>query len=147
MTPAHWAELASQAKHNQGATEQNAILELRALLKAKKSAEEVAQAIATIYEPHIEEGGLIMGYIGRFWGIYCEAVRDFGGDPELCNRLADMLGSMARLPDVKRDIEGSVYWKDLPDFAISFREDGIFETFSDICEFVGLVHHTRPCTF
>ena len=142
MTPARWAELASLAKDNQDAPQQSAISELRALLDAEKSAEEVAQAIAAIYEPHIEEGGLIMGYICNYWGIFCEATREFGGTPQQADRLADLLGCMARLPDTKRNIEGQVYWRDLPDFGIVFREYGIFEIFSEICELVLPRHHS-----
>ena len=144
MTPAWWADQTARAWYYQKATEQSAISELQAVLDGSQSAVEVAQSVAAIYEPHIEDGCLIMGKVCQFWCLFCEVAREFGGIREQAERLSDLLESMSRLPDVKRNIEGSVYWRDLPDFAIAFREYGFFEMFSEMCESAQSRHHHMP---
>ena len=147
MIPARWADQTARAWYHQEATQQRAIPELQALLDGSQSAIEVAQAIATIYDPQIL-GHQFTKSVPRFWGLYCGAVREFGGIPEQAERLCDLLESISGLPDVAWTVSGKeVYWRDLPDFAIMFREYGFFEIFSDICESVRFTLLTTQCNY
>lgn len=142
ISPAAWAQKAGQGQWRQATSEQSGIAELLTLLNGEKSPEEVARGVAAIYEPHIDHVKNSMGYIVKFWEIFCEAVREFGGSYEQAQRLANFLQSLAGLPDVKADFERQMYWRDLPGFNIMFRQSGLTEVYSDTCESFPTQHRT-----
>ncbi|KAK3710977.1 hypothetical protein LTR37_009998 [Vermiconidia calcicola] len=135
QTLASWAEAAAANKWRQEPELQSSIQEINSLLEGKKSPQDVAQSLAITWEPIVRKHpGPIYGSIYPLWALLCEPIREFGGDAQHAERLADVFISIRALPDLKdergKTIENSnhsVYWKDLPDFPFAFRDYGVPE--------------------
>ena len=127
-----WATVARHGEYRQAVEHQRAIDTLLHLLEGKTTPETAAGTIASIYEPPLKRGPN-PSPVATLWAILCEAARTLGGNKELNERLIDMLNSISKLPDVTDEHgkaispDGSVgvYWRDLPELAIMFREYAI----------------------
>lgn len=126
-----WAHQACQDRWRQDSEHQRAIDTIQSVLEDKTASNDAASTIAALYEPLIKRGTLC---VPTLWGIFCDAARVLGGKQENSERLVDLLNSISGLPDVKT-AEGNpmtpawssagVYWRDLPEFTMIFREYGI----------------------
>lgn len=96
------------------------------LLARRTSPEQAAAETARFYNPRLAEGRTYLG----IWHILCGHILDHGGDAPTRSLLIGFLDHLAQQPDVV-DHQGrvvretppkGVYWKDLPMFALTFRE-------------------------
>lgn len=69
--------------------------------------------------------------ITSVWGIVCHAVRELGSDQLISLSVVQMLDALRKIEvkgedgnNIKKDW-GGYFWKDLPGFALTFREYGI----------------------
>lgn len=123
-----WANAARQDKYRQDSEHQRAIDTFQALLEGNITPNTAADTISSLYQPKIKRN------VPTLWGILCEVVRALGGNKEINERLVDLLNSISQLPDVT-DVHGNgitpawtsagVYWRDLPELAMMFREYAI----------------------
>lgn len=133
MSVESWANAVRQAKWRQNFEHQCAIDTIQELLNGDISPNTAAGAISSLYEPLIKKN-LNPSPVATLWGVFCDAARTLGGSKKLSERLLDLLDSISELPDVT-DKHGNaitpqwegagVYWRDLPEFAIMFREYAI----------------------
>lgn len=133
MSVESWANAVRQAEWRQNFEHQCAIDTLQELLNGDISPNTAAGVISSLYEPLIKKN-LNPSPVATLWGILCDAARTLGGSKELSERLLDLLDSISQLPDVT-DKHGNaitpewksagVYWRDLPELAIMFREYAI----------------------
>lgn len=130
MSIEEWADTARRDKYHQKAEHQRAIDTLQMLLEGKIDPDSAAATIGSVYEPLLKQD-LKPSPVATLWGIFCSAARALGGDMETAERQVGMLNSISKLPDVT-DQHGKaitpewssagVYWKDLPELAMMFRE-------------------------
>ena len=128
-----WADSARRDKYNQDAAHQCAIDTLQSLLDGTINSDTAAGTISSLYEPLIKPLCPKVSPVATLWAIFCDAVRALGGNQELAARLIDLLDSISSLPDVRNEYGNAitpswgraVYWRDLPEFAVMFREYGI----------------------
>ena len=126
MSVEAWAETARQNEYRQDSEHQHTIGIVKDLLEGKTDSDGAATTIASIYNPRLERGFDTM-LISTLWDIICDAGRTLGGKTDIAERLVNLLNSMSVLPDLM-DEHGNasvVRWRDLPEFAITFREYGI----------------------
>lgn len=86
--------------------------------------------------------GFTISPVFELWGMICEATRMLGNNINIDKRLLELLNGISTLPDVK-DQSGKainagggfpgVYWKDLPAFAVFFREYAIGTLLALLC--------------
>lgn len=125
-----WADGARQDKYRQNPEHQRAIDTIKILLQGQIDSDSAAGTIASIYNPLFKRG-LQTSRVATLWDIVCGATRALGGNRDLAERQVGLLNSISKLPDVKDEhtnaitpVQG-VYWRDLPELAIMFREYGI----------------------
>jgi hypothetical protein len=134
MSITAWADIERQNKYHQDAEQQRAIDIFQSLLEGRIDPDSAAGTIASIYEPLLKRDFKVSP-VAAVWGILIDAVREFGCDRELSERMIRLLNSISKLPDVL-DEHGNtifpvmhkaagVYWRDLPEFTLSFREYAI----------------------
>lgn len=130
MSVEAWADNARRDKYRQDLEHQRAIDTVKLLLQGETDSDSAAGTIASIYNPLVKHGPK-PSLIATLWDIVCDAVRALGGDRDFAELLVSLLNSISKLPDVI-DEHGSaitsvreVYWRDLPELAIMFREYGI----------------------
>lgn len=134
-----WANAARRDKYRQNSEHQRAIDTFQGLLEGNITPNTAAGTLSSLYEPSIRRSSNPSPVV-TLWGILCDAVRALGGNKELSERLVDLLDSISQLPDVT-DEHGNaitpewksagVYWRDLPELAMMFREYAIGK--SSIC--------------
>ncbi len=125
-----WAKAALQSPYRQSHEQQLAIHTLESLFYGTTGAETAATTIASLFDPLLKHG-FTVSPVFELWVSICEAIRTLGGNQDIDGRLIELLNAIAKLPDVK-DQSGraigpgggfsGVYWRDLPGFAITFRE-------------------------
>ena len=140
MSIAEWADAARQNKYHQNAEHQHAIDILQILFEGKIDSDNAASTIAGIYEPLLKQN-LRPSPVATLWGILCDAARALGGDQKVSERQVSLLNSISKLSDVT-DQHGKaitpawssagVYWRDLPELTMIFREYAIGE-FRTLC--------------
>ena len=131
-----WADAARQDKYRQDPEHQAAIAAIKSVLEGTKTSDDAARTIAGLYNPLLADHPQVSP-VATLWVVICEAARLLGGDNELADRLVRLVNSLSKLPDVI-DKHGKAvsapwksagsYWKDLPEFAMIFREYGIGKT-------------------
>lgn len=133
-TPAEWAERCAQEQYHQDATTQAAIHAVQRLLERESPPEDIAREIAELYDADVRADPQGNGYGCKFWGLFCDPVRQFGGSLEHTRLLVDLIVAISALPDIPgtRFSQG-IYWRDLPEFGWNFRELAFMELFSEIC--------------
>lgn len=114
---------------------------LALFLEGEVSTAETAKTITTIYEPSLQAGQGIpndhLWYktkVHEFWGESLSTIiREFGS-AEAQARLIDLLVEISRQPDLTYadgtpivELNGEMYWKDLPGWSFGFTEDGLRE--------------------
>lgn len=129
-----WADAARQVEDRQDDEHQRAIDTFQGLLQGDISSSTAAEKISSIYNPLLKQEGTKPTSVIKLWHIFSHAVRVLGGETQHAERLTDLLNSIAELPDVA-DAQGNaitpewkgarVYWRDLPQFAMIFREFAI----------------------
>lgn len=133
MSVETWAIEARQDKWRQVFKHQRAIDTVQGLLEGNITSDTAAGIISSLYEPSIKLGPN-PSPVATLWVILCDAVRVLGGNQELGGRLIDLLNSISQLPDVTNKHgnvitpawnSAGVYWRDLPELTIMFREYGI----------------------
>ncbi|KAF2138370.1 uncharacterized protein K452DRAFT_301312 [Aplosporella prunicola CBS 121167] len=98
---------------------------LEALLSQALTPHEAATSLATAYEPRLQSG---QTDTCTLWSIYCDAIATFGHDEACLARLVDTLLCLGKLPDVRDGAgnpvvwNGSVFWRDVPDFTFWMSE-------------------------
>jgi len=72
--------------------------------------------------------------IGSIWAVVCHAARELGSDRSISVLLVQFLDALQTIEvkdddggDIRKDW-GGYFWKDLPGFALTFREYGISKT-------------------
>lgn len=142
MSITEWANTARTAQGNEDAEHQRAIDAIESLLRGEQTPSDAARSIAASYEPRLRASGSGSG-MAIFWYLFSVAARTLGRSREYSERLANLLIAMKSLPDVI-DTHGRpvrkhtwVYWRDLPDFALTFREYGI-------CQLLPLEDKSNP---
>lgn len=133
MSVEAWAETARSYDYRQRAEDQSAIDTLVALLHGHIDAKSAAGTIASKYEPLLRQR-LNPSPVATLWDIICHAARALGNQKEVPARLVGLLNEISALEDVK-DEHGNaiyppgstagVYWRDLPELTMTFRESGI----------------------
>ncbi|MCJ1462815.1 hypothetical protein MMC07_001418 [Pseudocyphellaria aurata] len=133
MSVEAWANAARRDKYRQDFEHQRAIDAFQGLLDGNVTPDAAAGTIASLYEALIKHRSNTTS-VPTLWGILCDAIRALGGNKELSERLVNLLNSISQLPDVT-DEHGNVltpdwksagvYWRDLPELAMMFREHGI----------------------
>ena len=129
-----WANAARRSQYRQSAEQQHVIGTLTEVFEEKTEPDRAASKIASIYDPSLKQNSQ-NSPVHELWGMICEAIKILGGEQKIDVRLISLLNSLAKLPDVK-DNHGNVvnagangnyrmYWKDLPNLAIMFREYAI----------------------
>lgn len=128
-----WTSIACTDKYLQAPDHQHAITTIASLLHERCDAKEAAASIAGGYLARIKtlEGKL---NLTSFWSIICDAARRLGGNQLYAQRLADLVVAISQLDDVQdgqrndkspaKNMLGHVYWRGLPDWALTFREYG-----------------------
>ncbi len=128
-----WAEAARRDKYRQAAEHQRAIDTLQSLLEGKIDSDSAAGTIASTYEPLLKRG-LKPSPVATLWVLICDAVRTLGGNRDIAERQVGLLNSISKLPDVTDEhgkavtpewSSAGVYWRDLPELAMMFREYAI----------------------
>lgn len=122
-----WAVSARLYNGWQRNEEQQAIGIFQHLLEHKITPQKAAETLASTYEACIKSGDAGLGYL---WSVFFDAIDRFGDSHESLERLAQMLISLSNLPDVldaccqpiKGDLNGQIFWRDIPSFAFNFRE-------------------------
>lgn len=138
-----WADTARSREYRQEAEHQSAIDTIVHLLLGHIDAKSAADTIASNYEPRLKQG-LSPSPVATLWDIICHAARVLGNQKEIAACLVNLLNSISALEDVT-DEHGShihppgstagVYWRDLPELAMVFRESAIdIEPMDDIEE-------------
>lgn len=130
-----WANAARQPTYRQAAEHQRTIDIIQGLLQAKTEPEPAASAIATTFEPLMLKKGAMnpSSPVATLWAILCDAVRALGGHEELTARLVGLLNAISQRPDVTderghvvtNEWSQGVYWRDLPELAMIFRDYAI----------------------
>ena len=128
-----WANATRQRQYHQRAEHQRAIDTIQAVLEGNLESDSAAGTIASIYEPLLKKG-FKTSPVATLWGLICDVARNLGGNREFTERQIALLNSISKLPDVL-DGEGKaitpswksagVYWRDLPELAMMFRECAI----------------------
>lgn len=128
-----WANAARQGQYHQSAEHQRAIDTIQAVLEGNLESDSAAGTIASTYEPLLKKG-FKTSPVATLWGLICDVARNLGGNREITERQIALLNSISKLPDVL-DGEGKaitpswksagVYWRDLPELAMMFREYAI----------------------
>ena len=128
-----WADEARQVEDRHDDEDQRAIDVFQSLLQRDIAPSTAAEKISSIYNPLLKQGTKPTSII-KLWHIFCHAVRVLGGETQHAERLTNLLNSICELPDVT-DAQGNaitpewkgagVYWRDLPQFAMIFREFAI----------------------
>ena len=127
-----WADTARHDRYRQGSEHQRAIDTIKDMLQGKLDADSAADAIASIYNPLLKRAFKISPVV-TLWGVICDAARVLGGDRDISERMVSLLDSISKLSDVTDDYGNvvtpvrGVYWRDLPELAITYREYGIGE--------------------
>ena len=133
MSIGEWADAARRDQYRQGSEHQRAIDTLQSLLEGKTDADSAAGTIASVYEPLLKQN-LAPSPVATLWGIFCDAARALGGEKEISERLVGILNSISKLPDVTDQHDkaitpawssAGVYWRDLPELTMMFREYAI----------------------
>lgn len=100
------------------------------MLQGQMDSDSAAGTIASIYEPVLKRDPR-PSPVATLWGIFCDAARALGGDRDIAEWQVGLLNSIAQLPDVLDQhckaitpewSSAGVYWKDLPELAMIFRE-------------------------
>lgn len=132
-----WASDARANDFRQVVDHQHAITTIASLLRKECDAEGAAASVADAYLARTRtlDGKLNMA---PFWAIICDTTRKLGGDELHARRLADLVIAISQLPDVEdgqkndgppaKNARGDVYWRGLPDWALTFREYGACES-------------------
>lgn len=129
-----WADAARQVEDRQNDEHQRAIDAFQSLLQDDTTPSTAAEKLSSIYNPLLKQEGTKPTSVIKLWHIFCHAVRVLGGERQHAEKLTGLLNSISELPDVT-DAQGNaitpewkgagVYWRDLPQFAIIFREFAI----------------------
>ena len=106
MSISAWANSARQDRYRQASEHQRAIDTIALLLERKSDPQSAASTIASIYDPLLKCGPEA-SLISTLWDIFCDAVREFGGDRDMASLQVGLINSILKLPDVK-DEHGSV---------------------------------------
>ena len=88
--------------------------------------------IVSTYEPLLKSD-FKTSPLATLWGMICDVARSLGGNREITERQIALPNSISKLPDV---LDGEskaitpwksagVYWRDLPELAMMFREHTI----------------------
>ena len=131
MTTEQWATSARENLHWQKPAEQKAITTFHDLLEHRIGPLQAAQTITSIYVGHIEEGD-VNSWLP--WTILLDAIKSIHTDTVKLHLAAKMVRSMSQLPEpldnsgqsVKSDVNGQVFWRDVPGFAHAFRQASPF---------------------
>ena len=122
-----WADHARSDKAWQSVENQRTINILQTMFEGKIDPDSAGGTIASIYEPLIKRGYRISPVV-PLWLMICGVARALGSNRDVVERVVDMLNSISKLPDVTNicgralgPISG-MYWRDLPELAIMFRE-------------------------
>ncbi|KAI1098039.1 hypothetical protein F4804DRAFT_325867 [Jackrogersella minutella] len=140
-----WADISRCSTEYQGPEKQHLIGVFQDLLENRSTPEESANSASAILEPLIKKDPNDLRNLS-VWTILCDAVRHVGSDLAASKRLLNFLKCIGRI-QVKDD-HGNVmqydgchrFWVDLPTFALSFREYGIYieaDEDLDISDWVG----------
>ena len=103
------------------------------MLEGDLEPDSAAGTIASTYEPPLKRA-FKTSPVATLWGIICDVARSLGAKREITERQIALLNSISKLPDVL-DEQGKaitpawksagVYWRDLPELAMMFREYAI----------------------
>jgi hypothetical protein len=128
MSVKSWADAARSAAFRQNNDSQRALNVFEQFFVGESTSEACAYSIDAIYRPLLQadpQGS----QLAAFWGIFCDAVKEFGNDQALLERLISLLDSIAQLPEVYdnsgnalKSAWGGTYWSALPFFPMMFRE-------------------------
>ena len=136
-----WAHATRQSQNCQQGQNQHTINILESVFEGATDPDSAASQINSIYESLLEENHT-NSPVNGLWGIICEAVRTLGANTTVDKRLVNFLNALAKLPDVTdkhghpvtggNGVDG-VYWRDLPNLAIIFREYAMGNTVLRFC--------------
>ncbi|KAM0805367.1 hypothetical protein BDR22DRAFT_817322 [Usnea florida] len=123
MSVEAWAETAHRNEYRQDPEHQHTIDIVKDLLEGKTDSDGAANTVASIYSPRLKRGFDAI-LISTLWDIVCDAGRTLGGNTDIADRLVSLLVSISVLPDLmdEHGNASAVRWRDLPEFAIKFRE-------------------------
>lgn len=110
--------------------EQQTITIIQHLLTNKISPRKAAETLASTYEACIKQGDPRLWHM---WKAFFDAINQLGDNTDNLKRLAQMIRSVSNLPDVlddrgqaiKSEINGQVFWRDVPGFGFYFSEAAI----------------------
>ncbi|KAI0387078.1 hypothetical protein F5Y04DRAFT_242961 [Hypomontagnella monticulosa] len=122
-----WASQLSSDRHLQESETLQAIPAIREIIENGRTSSEVANNLASIYEPRIRSGSVDSPT--SLWRVFCSAIDHFGGDEETLDRLVALLQCLAEIDvldgngaPVHSTMNGDTFWRQLPGFAIAFRD-------------------------
>ena len=133
MSIEQWADAGRRAKYYQDAEHQRAIDTLQNVLQGQMDSDSAAGTIASIYKPLLKRDPR-PSPIATLWDIFYNTTRALGGDRDIAERQVGLFNPIAQLPDVLDQhckaitpewSSAGVYWKDLPELAMIFREYAI----------------------
>ena len=125
-----WAISARSNSDWQRAEEQKTIQIIQQLLERQTSPQEAAFALTSTYQARIKSGDAGLWFL---WNVVFHAIHHLGDRIENLERLAQMLRRVSEVPDVLDDdgqpirsqVNGQVFWSDVPGFAFAFREAAV----------------------
>lgn len=133
MSVQAWNDAAGQSHGYRKAEYQHTVGILRSVFEGEIDSDGAATQINALYEPLLK-GNHNNSPVNELWVIICEAVRILGANTAVDERLINLLNALTKLPDITdqhghpitggNGVDG-VYWKDLPNLALMFREYGI----------------------
>ena len=133
MSTEAWIDAARKSENHQKAEYQRTIDILESVFEGNRDPDSAACQLNTIYEPLLKENHKDSP-VNQLWGIVCDAIRILGANTIIDERLINLLNALTKLPDVtdqsSQPVAGGngvdgVYWKDLPNLAVIFREYAI----------------------
>ena len=133
MSVQTWVDSARKNQYNQKPHHQQTIEILSSLFTKNTDVDTAASQINSVYKPLLQEPHR-NSPVNELWGLICEAVRQLGRDLNIDGLLVDLLNALTKLPDITdknghpvaggNGVDG-VFWRDLPNLAVMFREYGI----------------------
>lgn len=123
----NWASRLSKDRYLHGSEALQVIPVIREVVENGRAPSEVANRIASIYEPRIRRGNLDSPT--GLWRVFCSAIDHFGGDEDTLARLVALLQCLSEIEvldengaPIHSTMNGDTFWRQLPGFALTFRD-------------------------